>query len=135
MENYTKRVPKEIRKVVAIICKRYVITGICDAAYIANTIGVINEIGDGQGTFWGNKITRPEETADALMHAYGCNIFAGDRSELVLILKDMKLARKEMIAGLKRYIEFCEKKKEVSDEYYINYLNRSIAEANKILIA
>ena len=134
MNNATKKMPKEIRKVVCIIRKRYVINGLCDANYIANTIAVINGIGDGKGLFWGNKITKPEETADALMAAYGCNIFPGDRAELVTILKDMKLAKSEMIAGLKRYIEYCEKKKEISDEYYIDYLNRSIEAAQAALV-
>ena len=109
-----KNVPEKIQKVVNVIMKRYVIYGICDYMYIANTIGLKGGIGDGQGFFWNDNYKNLEDIADALIGAYGCNIFKDDKTELINILKTGNISQEALQTGIQKYISYCEKKKEIS---------------------
>lgn len=84
-------VPKSLKKIVVTICKRFNISGVCDAMYISNTIAFENGFGDGRGMFDSDKcaIKDTQKTAEKIQWSYSCNICLRDITLLDDILKSL----------------------------------------------
>lgn len=84
-------VPETLKKTVVTICKRFNISGVCDAMYIANTIAFENGFGDGRGLFDISKcqIKDTQKTAKKIQWAYSCNICIRDIQVLATILESL----------------------------------------------
>ncbi len=136
MNPFAKRnVPEKIQKVVNVITKRYVIKGECDPMYIANTIALKGGAGDGEGFFWKEDYQYCDKIADALLGAYGCNIFKSDRDELIKILKTGEISNEDLRIGLRKFISYCKEKKITSDAWYREYLDKCIIAAKENMMS
>ena len=114
------------------ICERFFINGLCDPMYIANSIAMITNCGDGCGTFYGDdedmtylSKEEAEKCANHLLFAYASNIPESCRQELVEILEhgyiNPFLAKK----GIREYyrdLKERERKAEMcGDEFNVRY--------------
>ena len=128
-------VPENVKSRAINIMKRFVIDGLADGMYIANAIAMENGSGDGRGHFSEAPIVEHDKIALFLSRAYGCNIMESDMEDLRDILRDGDISAARMVQGLKKYIRYCQETKKARrhDEYYIEYLEKSIRSARGLI--
>lgn len=126
-------VPDNIKKIATNICKRFVIRGICDPMYIANTMAHMSDIGDGSGTFTSDKLANTQKIAERLQGCYGCNIQKSEVPELKEILDTGEIDHNRAIDGLLSFIARAKAEKKTCDSWRIDYLDGCIAEAQQQL--
>ena len=133
-------VPETIKNAAELVCRRFCITGECDAMYICNVIA--NETGTGNGCSYFDEtpiITRDgwEKAANSIQHAYGSLITVKEKEELVSIMEnkqiDTEIAIKRLQTAHAKYSDEllnCEK----ANSYRIPYLETLLKNINSLIV-
>lgn len=128
----------DIKNVAQTICFRFCIRGVCDSAYIANSLALDAGIGNGAGIFY--KTELPNDTdylslAESLQSIYGFNIAKNETYELAEIIRTGEINRISSKIGMKRFIERCKNDKKSCDEWRKDYLDGCINQMSKNLLS
>ncbi len=121
-------VPKELKRRVVNVIKRFTITGECDPMYIANTIAYQNNMGDGYGSFNGEVKHVSRKTAEYLQYAYSHNILESEIDELWGYMNGEELTV-NAADGVRAFIKRLKVEKKTCDSWRKDYLNKVIREA------
>lgn len=123
-------VPKNIKNTSIVIMKRFVITGVCDGMYIANTIALLSGSGDGKNNFIKDEINNVDNIVKDLYNSYGCNI---DNKEDLKEILNGTVTKDEIIIGIKNHINLLKEQIKTADYFKKDYLNSCIEAGKDIL--
>ena len=127
-------VPEQLKVRASAVAERFSLTGICDPMYVANMIAFKNGLGDGCGHFteWEEPCC-PDETAEELIGAYGCNMFPEEKGELAEIIRTGEIDPALYEKGLRRFMKECRRIGAAGDKWRREYMRGCIARSRRKL--
>ena len=127
----------KIERLAKRICRDYILNGVCDKTYVANSIAYDSGSGDGQGTIWSDSIN-VVKAARYLKSAYSANIYPDTYEYLIEILSGKRISKLDRISNYRKILLHWQQEmlvaKQRNDEWRVEYLSKQSAIINNIII-